>query len=120
MLGAALSLGELEEANPFPLLTKAAREVADRTARNQITLGGNICGQIFYRETALPLFVAEADVIIAGPYGIRQCRFLDLFHQQLQLGRGDLSSSSRLTVPPPPCPISTASAASKGKSATRL
>ncbi|MGG4003405.1 FAD binding domain-containing protein [Geobacillus stearothermophilus] len=89
VLGAALSLGELEEANPFPLLTKAAREVADRTARNQITLGGNICGQIFYRETALPLFVAEADVIIAGPYGIRQCRFLDLFHQQLQLGRGE-------------------------------
>ena len=89
VLGAALSLAELEEANPFPLLTKAAREVADRTARNQITLGGNICGQIFYRETALPLFVAEADAIIAGPYGIRQCRFLDLFHQQLQLGRGE-------------------------------
>ncbi|MEW5322376.1 FAD binding domain-containing protein [Geobacillus thermoleovorans] len=89
VFGAALSLTELEEANPFPLLTKAAREVADRTARNQITLGGNICGQIFYRETALPLFVAEADAIIAGPYGIRQCRFNDWFHQQLQLGRGE-------------------------------
>ncbi|ATA58855.1 xanthine dehydrogenase [Geobacillus stearothermophilus] len=89
VLGAALSLTELEEANPFPLLTKAAKEIADRTARNQITLGGNICGQIFYRETVLPLLVAEADVVIAGPDGVRQHRFHELFHRQLQLGRGE-------------------------------
>ncbi|AMX84621.1 xanthine dehydrogenase [Geobacillus subterraneus] len=89
VLGAALSLTELEEANPFPLLTKTAKEVADRTARNQITLGGNLCGQIFYRETALALLVAEADIIIAGPDGVRQSRINDLFHQQLQLGRGE-------------------------------
>ncbi|MED4989612.1 FAD binding domain-containing protein [Parageobacillus toebii] len=48
VLGAALSLTTIEETNPFPLLTKTASEVADRTARNQITLGGNICGQIFF------------------------------------------------------------------------
>jgi len=89
VLGAALSLTELEEANPFPLLTKAAKEVADRTARNQITLGGNLCGKIFYRETALALLVAEADIVIAGPNGFRQSRINDLFHQQLQLGRGE-------------------------------
>ncbi|OQP05667.1 xanthine dehydrogenase [Geobacillus sp. 46C-IIa] len=89
VLGAALPLTELEEANPFPLLTKTAKEVADRTARNQITLGGNLCGQIFYRETALALLVAEADIVIAGPDGVRQSRINDLFHQQLQLGRGE-------------------------------
>ncbi|KYD28008.1 MULTISPECIES: xanthine dehydrogenase family protein subunit M [Geobacillus] len=89
VLGAALALTVLEETNPFPLLTKVAKEIADRTARNQITLGGNLCGQIFYREIATALLVAEADIVIAGPADIRQARINDLFHQQLQLGRGE-------------------------------
>ena len=53
-LGSALTLTEITENGGFPLLSKAAREVADHTARNKITLGGNICGQIFYREAVLP------------------------------------------------------------------
>lgn len=84
-LGAALSLTTIEEANPFPLLTKAAREVADRTARNQITLGGNVCGQIFYRETVLPLLLVDSRVVIAGKEGISERSIHDVFQQYMRL-----------------------------------
>lgn len=47
ILGAGLSLVQIEEANPFPLLSETASEIADHTARTKITLGGNICAQIF-------------------------------------------------------------------------
>ncbi|EZP78460.1 molybdopterin dehydrogenase FAD-binding protein [Parageobacillus genomosp. 1] len=88
VLGAALPLTALEEVNPFPLLTKAAREVADRTARNQITLGGNICGQIFYRETVLPLLLSDSQAVIAGKDGVKQCSIHDVFQQHIQLKPG--------------------------------
>ncbi|KYD03557.1 FAD binding domain-containing protein [Parageobacillus sp. VR-IP] len=88
VLGSALPLTTLEEANPFPLLTKAAREVADRTARNQITLGGNICGQIFYRETVLPLLLSDSQAVIAGKDGVKQCSIHDVFLQHIRLKPG--------------------------------
>lgn len=88
VLGAALPLTALEEANPFPLLTKAASEVADRTARNQITLGGNICGQIFYRETVLPLLLSDSQAVIAGKGGVKQCSIHDVFRQHIRLKPG--------------------------------
>jgi len=83
--GAALSLTAIEEANSFPLLTKAARKVADRTARNQITLGGNICGQIFYRETVLPFLLADSRVVIAGKKGINERSIHEVFEQYMRL-----------------------------------
>jgi CO/xanthine dehydrogenase FAD-binding subunit len=89
VLGAALSLTTIEEANVFPLLSKTASEVADRTARNQITLGGNICGQIFYREAVLPLLLTDSDVIIAGKDGLKRLPIQQVFQKQLQLHRGE-------------------------------
>ncbi|MCZ0755645.1 FAD binding domain-containing protein [Anoxybacillus sp. J5B_2022] len=88
-LGAALSLTSIEKANPFPLLTKAASEVADRTARNQITLGGNVCGQIFYRETVLPLLLADCHVVIAGKEGLKQRSIHEVFQQRMRLEHGE-------------------------------
>ncbi|WP_285756290.1 FAD binding domain-containing protein [Parageobacillus sp. G301] len=89
VLGAALSLTTIEETNPFPLLTKTASEVADRTARNQITLGGNICGQIFYREAVLPLLLADSQVVIAGKNGLKQCSIHDVFQRHIRLEPGE-------------------------------
>jgi CO/xanthine dehydrogenase FAD-binding subunit len=89
VLGAALSLTTIEEANVFPLLSKTASEVADRTARNQITLGGNICGQIFYREAVLPLLLTDSDVIIAGKDGLKQLPIQQVFQKQMQLHPGE-------------------------------
>lgn len=58
--GAALPLAELEDGRLFPLLSAAARGVADRTTRNRLCLGGNVAGQLPYREAALPLLAAGA------------------------------------------------------------
>ncbi|TWK60469.1 FAD binding domain-containing protein [Bacillus licheniformis] len=71
-LGSALTLTEITENGGFPLLSKAAREVADHTARNKITLGGNICGQIFYREAVLPFLLTDSKVVTVGDKDLHQ------------------------------------------------
>jgi CO/xanthine dehydrogenase FAD-binding subunit len=90
ILGAGLSLTKLEEANPFPLLSRTAGEVADRTSRNKITLGGNICGQIFYREAILPFLLADSHIVIAGRDGIKRRSIHDQFNGNLRLDKGEL------------------------------
>src|SRR3954465_314260 len=47
IFGASLPLTYIEESNVFPLLTQTSIGIADHTARNKITLGGNLCGEIF-------------------------------------------------------------------------
>ncbi|TLS35385.1 FAD binding domain-containing protein [Pseudalkalibacillus caeni] len=88
VLGAALTLTALTERNLFPLLSKTARGVADHTARNKITLGGNICGEIFYREAVLPFLLTDSYAVIAGNE-IRTVSFDEVFNQFLQLGKGE-------------------------------
>ncbi|OIK15636.1 xanthine dehydrogenase [Bacillus sp. MUM 116] len=89
VLGSSLTLTQIEEANPFPLLTKTASEVADHTARGKITLGGNICAQIFYRETVLPFLLADSQVVIVGLDGVRVAGMNDIFKERLQLNKGE-------------------------------
>ena len=89
VLGSSLTLTQIEEADPFPLLTKTASEVADHTARRKITLGGNICAQIFYRETVLPFLLADSQAVIVGPEGVKVAAMNDIFQKQLQLNRGE-------------------------------
>lgn len=90
ILGSALSLTKIEEANIFPLLTKTVSEVADHTARGKITLGGNICAQIFYREAVLPFLLAESQAILAGPEGVREVPINDIFQEELKLKQGEV------------------------------
>lgn len=89
VLGSTLSLTKVEEGNLFPLLTKTASEVADHTARGKITLGGNICARIFYREAVLPFLLANSQLVIAGPEGNKVVPILDVFDGQLKLEKGE-------------------------------
>ncbi|MDQ1146405.1 carbon-monoxide dehydrogenase medium subunit [Bacillus sp. SORGH_AS 510] len=89
LLGSTLSLTRVEERNLFPLLTKTASEVADHTARGKITLGGNICARIFYREAVLPFLLADSQLLIAGPEGEKMVMIHDVFNRQLQLDEGE-------------------------------
>jgi CO/xanthine dehydrogenase FAD-binding subunit len=89
VLGANLTLTKIEEANQFPLLTSTSSEIADHTARGKITLGGNICGQIFYREAVLPLLLADSQMVIIGPEGVKVIPIYEIFHEQLQLKKGE-------------------------------
>ncbi|WHY79649.1 FAD binding domain-containing protein [Neobacillus sp. WH10] len=89
LLGSTLSLTKIEEANLFPLLTKTASEVADHTARGKITLGGNICARIFYREAVLPFLLADSQVLLIGPNGKKIIPINDIFQGQLGLEKGE-------------------------------
>ena len=89
LLGSSLSLTAIEEANHFPLLTKSASEVADHSARGKITLGGNICARIFYREAVLPLLLADSRVMINGAEGKKIVPINDVFQGHLHLNKGE-------------------------------
>jgi len=88
VMGGGLSFTRLIESNLFPLLSLTIREVADHSARSNITLGGNICGQIIYREGVLPLLLTDTQVMFAGDTGINQLPIHQLFNRQIQLEEG--------------------------------
>ncbi|KLA35394.1 FAD binding domain-containing protein [Bacillus cereus] len=89
VLGAALTLTRVSESNVFPLLSKTASRVADHTARNKITLGGNIAGEIHYREAVLPFLLADSTFGIVGMKGIRYVSIHSLFIERLRLSKGE-------------------------------
>ncbi len=90
IIGAALPLTAISESQVFPLLGKAGGRVADHTIQRKITLGGNLAGTIIYRETSLPLLVCDSQAVIAGPHGIRQVPFSEIFQQRLYLQPAEL------------------------------
>jgi xanthine dehydrogenase molybdenum-binding subunit len=89
ILGSALTLSELYDSRVFPLLGETGAGIADRTSRNKITFGGNICGQFIYREAVLPILLTDSEVRIAGPGGFRQAPIVQVFDRSLQLGKGE-------------------------------
>ncbi|MGG0175940.1 FAD binding domain-containing protein [Gottfriedia acidiceleris] len=88
--GTVITLTDIEEKNLFPLLSKTSMEIADHTARNKITLGGNLCGQIFYREAVLPFLLCDSQVIVAGFKGTEAFPINQIFNQNFQLEDGQL------------------------------
>ncbi len=95
-LGACVTLSKLSDSDDYPLLGSVARRVADRTVRNRLTLGGNICGSLPYRETILPLLAVGAEAHLVGPEGRRSEPLTALFDKRLKLNKGELLVS--LTV----------------------
>ncbi|MED4599204.1 FAD binding domain-containing protein [Paenibacillus validus] len=89
VLGSALTLSELHDSRVFPLLGETGAGVADRTSRNKITFGGNICGRFIYKEAVLPLLLTDSEVRIAGPTGFRQVPIGQVFDRTLKLSRGE-------------------------------
>ncbi|NEZ46744.1 xanthine dehydrogenase [Clostridium niameyense] len=71
IIGASLTLTNIANNTIFPLLSKTSRGVADLTVRNKVTLGGNICGKIVYKEAILPLMLSNSNITIASKEGIR-------------------------------------------------
>ncbi|MED1739462.1 FAD binding domain-containing protein [Bacillus swezeyi] len=89
-IGAALTLTEISESVDFPLLCSAARGVADHAARKRITLGGNICGEVFYREAVLPFLLTDSQVMTLDAKGVNLYLIHDVFNKQLQLNDGEM------------------------------
>ncbi|MEL7623119.1 MAG: FAD binding domain-containing protein [Clostridiales bacterium] len=88
-MGGALSLRAIADSQCFPLLGKAVGRIADHTNQCRITLGGNLCGTIIYREAVLPLLLAEAQVSLQGPSGVRRLPLQEVFDGRMQLLPGE-------------------------------
>lgn len=89
VIGATVTLTQLRESNIFPLLGRAARKVADHTVRNKLTIGGNICGKIRFREAVLPFLISDSTVVLAGQTGIRNVPINQVFNKTLNLEKGE-------------------------------
>jgi CO/xanthine dehydrogenase FAD-binding subunit len=90
IIGAAVTLTKICESNIFPLLSRILRSSADHTSRNKITMGGNICSKIPYREGVLPFLICDSVVEVAGLNGRRVLDINDLFNERLKLEKGDI------------------------------
>lgn len=90
VFGAGMPLNRVIESGLFPLLSKTAAGVADHTVRNRLTLGGNIAGQLPYREAVLPMLLADAKLVLAGAGGRRTVAIGEVFSKRLVLKEGEL------------------------------
>jgi carbon-monoxide dehydrogenase medium subunit len=85
----------------FPALVEAAEVVGSVQIRNRATLAGNVCNASPAADTAPPLLVYGAVVVIAGPGGERRLLLDDFFVRsgQTTLARGELVTAIELPVP---------------------
>src|SRR5699024_8286624 len=74
-IGSGVSLTKIAELNTFPLLSLAVKRIADHTVQDKLTIGGNLAGSIIYRESSLPLLVANSDILIGNTDGIDRIPF---------------------------------------------
>jgi CO/xanthine dehydrogenase FAD-binding subunit len=85
----------------FPALVEAADVVGSVQIRNRATLAGNVCNASPAADTAPPLLVYGAVLVIAGPGGERRLPLDDFFVRsgQTTLGRGEVVTAIELPVP---------------------
>ncbi len=90
VIGSAVTLTQIAEKNLFPLLSQTVKRVADHTIQDKVTLGGNVCGTIIYREAILPLMLSDCNVVIEGGYCWKTVPLSEVFSEGLRLSRGEL------------------------------
>lgn len=85
----------------YPALVQAASAVGSIQIRNRATLAGNVCNASPAADTAPPLLVYDASVVVAGADGERTISLVDFFvgPGQTALLPGELVT--RLVLPPP-------------------
>ncbi len=85
----------------FPALAEAAQFVGSVQIRNRATLAGNMCNASPAADTAPPLLVYDARLVVAGPDGERRIRLDDFFVRSgvTALRRGELVTAIELPLP---------------------
>lgn len=96
-IGGGVTLNTIASAG-IPLLSEVAGKIADHTVRNAITLAGNVCGRLPYREAAAALLVLDAQVEIASTEGFVVHPMRGLFDKRMQLEQGTWVHRFILTV----------------------
>ncbi|HAS73082.1 MAG TPA: xanthine dehydrogenase [Clostridiales bacterium UBA8960] len=85
IIGACVSLNRIVEHVALSRLKQSIEPIADHTVRNALTIGGNICGRLPYREAVLPLIGLDAEVVIASPNGSKRVKLSEVFDKRLLL-----------------------------------
>lgn len=85
IIGSAVTLTKIIEHNLFPLLSKVAQSIATRTARNKITVGGNMMSHLPYKEALLPFLLANSDLVIASETGMQRVNIHDIYTNRLDI-----------------------------------
>lgn len=88
----------------FRALVEAAAVVGSVQIRNRATLAGNICNGSPAADTAPPLLVHAAEVVVAGPAGRRRVPIDDFIVSSglVALERGELVAAIELPLPERP------------------
>ncbi len=95
-VGGGITLNALIEdarlCKSFPVVSEAAQTVATYQLRNRATLVGNICNASPAADMAPPLYVLDAQVLIAGPKGGRSLPIGSFFTgvKKTALAKGEL------------------------------
>lgn len=89
VLGSCVTLTQIAESNPFPLLSETVSRIADHSIQDKITLGGNLAGTIQYREAALPLMITNSAVRLMTQNGLKEVSFSGIFDGRLKIQKGD-------------------------------
>ncbi len=89
-IGSAITLTDIAIENYFPLLSLAVKRIADHTIQDKITLGGNLAGTIIYKESILPLMVANANIVLVGINGSRTIPIMDVFFKKMKISNDEL------------------------------
>ncbi|MEA2026081.1 MAG: FAD binding domain-containing protein, partial [Chloroflexota bacterium] len=103
--GALATMSQVEHSElvlaELPALAEAARVVGSVQIRNRATLAGNICNGSPAADTAPPLLVYAATVVVAGPDGERQVPIDDfiLGPRKVDLQQGELVSAIEVPIP---------------------
>lgn len=85
VIGATVTLTEITESNAFPLLSSVVRGIATKTARNKITIGGNLMSSLPYKEGILPFLLAESKLKVATENGLETRNIADVFTNKINL-----------------------------------
>ena len=90
VIGAGVTLTEIVEGDLFSPLSITVKRIADHTMQGKITVGGNICGTIIYREAVLPFLISDSKIILASKDGQREELLREIFDERLKLNKGEM------------------------------
>jgi xanthine dehydrogenase molybdenum-binding subunit len=88
-IGACVSLNRVIDTD-IGILKDVLSKIGDHTVRNAITVGGNICGRLPFREAILPLLALDAKLTVYTENQMKEIPVDQIFDKRLKLKQGDL------------------------------
>ncbi|MGB9749301.1 MAG: FAD binding domain-containing protein [Caldisericia bacterium] len=89
-IGSCVTINEIIDSKFSEIFSKSFKGIADHTVRNRITIGGNILGQLPFRETILPLLIFDIKIKIYEYGGIKEYKISNIFDRSLKINKGDI------------------------------